>query len=136
MSETTGTGGSGGSGDVPPIEVPVEVSPRRAEFPPRRTPDIIRAALLAAHISAESNAALDKLRTVLGPYTSFDRCLEACNAWSRDKSLQPRGTFSFRSTTRRPQARSRGELHFMECTQASKLQCKYKLCYEQASDLQ
>jgi hypothetical protein len=24
----------------------------------------------------------------------------------------------------------------MECTQASKLQCKYKLCYEQASDLQ
>jgi hypothetical protein len=60
MSETAGTGGSGGSGGgggVPPIEVPVEVSPRRADFPPRRTPDIIRAALLAAHISAESSAA-------------------------------------------------------------------------------
>ena len=50
----------------------MEVLPRRAAWPLRRTPDIIRAALLAAHDYAESKAMLDRLCAVQGPYTSLD----------------------------------------------------------------
>ena len=60
----------------------MEFSPRRSDWPLRRTPEIIRTALLAVHDSAESKAMLDRLRAVQGPYTSIDGCLEACNAWA------------------------------------------------------
>jgi hypothetical protein len=91
---------------------------------------------LEAHDSAESKATLDRLGAVQGPFTSFAGCVASCNTWARDKSLQPLGTFSLRKTTRRRQAQTRGELRFLECTQAPKNACKYKHCYEQASDLQ
>ena len=107
------------------------MSPRPSEWPPRRAPEDIHDALMAACPDA-----LQKVGALLGPYATFEAVAEACNAWARDKSLQVQGTFTFRKTTRRRQQRTRGDHHKVECNQAGKLNCKYHLCYEQDVDLQ
>ena len=91
--------------DVVTTEGVEDGTPRKEGWPPRRSPETIREALMK---SADGSIPAGVDVSLLGPHDSEDAFRDAFNTWARDRSEQPKGTFSFRKTTRRPETRFKG----------------------------